>query len=1073
MSLTAAATFARRARHSRAAPHGSLSVSSSGSSAVAHHRWQQTRGLRFGRLWSSSLNAEYHRDVYRRHRELRYKYTENINRRLPWDKHSFAEDAKSLLKRALNDYWHPDRRGAHGYERYLNTHASSKTPDNPEGVRPGRNIEDAERAPLEHLLFSGKNKRAKGNARAGQDTASSVASRDNSASDWVIDPITNRKVPRKSLEDASASDEAVDIPVTRSKPRNPQFSDIDAHTTQEPVFYDGPPPEAELKMYNQVKIDAAPWDSVDEPTSQGTSSTTLDGDKRHTTSHGKVSGPGFLDALSWEHKEVRWHHHDGIASASGASMAGSWTLRPNPEYPDLHKYGPVRAHEPDGKYKSDAEVTQEYEDLDKYGPVRAHEPDGQYKAEQETAAVHEDLNKYGPVRAHEPDGKYKLEQESVLEHDDAAEYRPVRAHEPDGKYKDAAEATQEYEDLHKYGPVRAHEPDGKYKLEQETVQEYEDLDRYGPVLVHEPDGKYKVEQATTQEYEDLDKYGAVRAHEPDGKYKVEQEAVQKYDDLDKYGPVRAHEPDGKYKAEQEAVQTYDDLHLYGPVMVHEPDGKYKLEAEPPVDPEELSKYGPFYSHEPDGMYAANHVESKPDPAELAEYSKPFFSHEPDGMYAASSVDSKQDGAELVGYQAFRSHEPDGKYALRRAEPGPDAAELATYGPFRSHEPDGKYAAMNEALAAEPVEARYQHAFRSHEPDGKYAAQAASATEAQDLGNHEAFGYEDAETRPPSCETQPSRNAPDLEKYRTVQIDEPQKSPILASGEGCDPAELQRYQAVWWNEPDGKPTDEQTNGHTLFEYDTKGEASPNAAQEGKTHYRRMVEELMAQFAAEADAETDAQHSGRADPKSAGWTAGNAVHYGVEAAPRGKTDAPRSAQSMAPAEPFVYKILAFNPTTDCVETAETSSSVSDSAAHMTPAEVLLRISNPAKFLPHFGPLQAQGFEIVSGNADVLVFRKVREAVPDAQVSSVASSSVNPVDMTGAAPAALGSQSEEGVHREEPAVSGEAKSESGKQGRKNVTKRVAVGAAWLAGISYSLGVVGEYFRTGGSDGTGPRGL
>jgi hypothetical protein len=29
------------------------------------------------------------------------------------------------------------------------------------------------------------------------------------------------------------------------------------------------------------------------------------------------------------------------------------------------------------------------------------------------------------------------------------------------------------------------------------------------------------------------------------------------------------------------------------------------------------------------------------------------------------------------------------------------------------------------------------------------------------------------------------------------------------------------------------------------------------------------------------------------------------------------------------------------------------------------------------------------------------------------------------------------------------------------------------WLAGLSYSLGVVSEYFKSGGVDGKGPRGF
>jgi hypothetical protein len=57
-----------------------------------------------------------------------------------------------------------------------------------------------------------------------------------------------------------------------------------------------------------------------------------------------------------------------------------------------------------------------------------------------------------------------------------------------------------------------------------------------------------------------------------------------------------------------------------------------------------------------------------------------------------------------------------------------------------------------------------------------------------------------------------------------------------------------------------------------------------------------------------------------------------------------------------------------------------------------------------------------------------------------------------------------------------SGQKTSSDGKTGKKprmNAGKRVLIGGAWVAGISYALGVVGEYFTTGGVDGKGPTGF
>ncbi|KAI1421027.1 hypothetical protein F5Y12DRAFT_67625 [Xylaria sp. FL1777] len=205
---------------------------------------------------------------------------------------------------------------------------------------------------------------------------------------------------------------------------------------------------------------------------------------------------------------------------------------------------------------------------------------------------------------------------------------------------------------------------------------------------------------------------------------------------------------------------------------------------------------------------------------------------------------------------------------------------------------------------------------------------------------------------------------------------------------------------------------------------------------------------------------------------------------------------------PDEPTVYKILAYDPTKQTISVAQTTSVVPDLASPLSPTEVLLRLSNPVKFLPHFAPLQAEGFEIVSGGGDILVFRQVRPAKVAAEGGTAY---VNPIDMMGrsaAVPNAAAFVSPTGfvnydiprveeesgeppfrsnidVRREEPVFSGrkslpgEGGSKESKKPRMNVGKRIIIGGAWVAGISYSLGVVSEYFQTGGTDGKGPTGF
>jgi len=207
-----------------------------------------------------------------------------------------------------------------------------------------------------------------------------------------------------------------------------------------------------------------------------------------------------------------------------------------------------------------------------------------------------------------------------------------------------------------------------------------------------------------------------------------------------------------------------------------------------------------------------------------------------------------------------------------------------------------------------------------------------------------------------------------------------------------------------------------------------------------------------------------------------------------------------------EPTIYKILAYDPTMQSISTAETTSIVPDSATALTPAEVLLRLSNPAKFFPHFQPLQAEGYEIISGSGDVLIFRKVRSVGPPGTKSESSSSyqtrtrnTTNPIDGMQSRPvAATGNfasptgfvnydhppmpaeppfKSNIDVRREEPVFSGKStwseEGEKTKRKRPSLGKRVLVGGVMVGGLSYAIGVVAEFFRSGGVDGLGPQGF
>ncbi|KAK3391307.1 hypothetical protein B0H63DRAFT_520498 [Podospora didyma] len=925
---------------------------------------QQRRAIRFGRMWTSYLDPELQRDFCRRHRSPN-KYGETPKTRATWEwdnvlsAYQPQDSLHSELKHAISQQESFANARNEDTPQPIAKGSRRRTPDNPDGVRPGQSIEDAERAPLEDLLFGHKGNHwsprvtrrkhwwtPKPNNSLTDSLAEKVdnAAAVGAASDGYIDPITNRRVHKSSLDTAyTTPDGGVEPSASSFKSYRSQFSPL------------SPP-----------KIEAAPQETSSIPLSEPSREPVLESDG-YVANH---SNP-LLDALVSNHKDVSWHHSDGIKQSAGSTSAPSWQLGSKaPEFADLDRYRPAV----NSKHQSHAEATaQGYEDLDRYTSVRSREPDGTYNS--------------------------------------------------------AAKSTVNKQELGDYQAYLNHEPNGKYHASYDEAPAQEELDEYRK---------------------------------------------------------------------------------------------------------------PFFSHEPNGKYAANTTPLPRDKADLAKYQQGFRSHEPDGKYASRNAMFANDTADLESYGAFRSHEPNGKYAVTDAVLRAEISDAESYTAFRSHEPDGKYAKAGFSLTSEPSDLWQYQAVRSHNPDSKYTAQVESPSETPDLGNHEAFGYEDSETQ---CS--PPANTPAEEpEYEAVRYNEPDGKPASeGSKNDFDPPELSQYRAIRWNEPDGKPISQQK------EYPSNsslgGEPSGETEEESN-EYRQMLDRLMARSAAESDEASTQPQPQQAVMAEAAAAVSEDVKClqpaldrlnetqqqdtgkspAVPIADEPETDMAGSVDEQetpsvdttsgtaTPRETTtIYKILAYDQTVQCVDIAETTSIVPDSTAPLTPAEVLLRISNPSKFFPHFAPLQAQGFEIVSGSGDVLIFRKVRstaEATATPPPASQPVHAINPIDMMGsvrdtprdfsgaagrfasptgfvnynlpppnvapvAPPPRLDSKID--VRREEPVFSGPKADhfETGENNTKNLSlaKRVLVGAVWMAGISYSLGVVGEYFKTGGSNGKGPKGF
>ncbi|KAI9888160.1 MAG: hypothetical protein M1823_000095 [Watsoniomyces obsoletus] len=242
--------------------------------------------------------------------------------------------------------------------------------------------------------------------------------------------------------------------------------------------------------------------------------------------------------------------------------------------------------------------------------------------------------------------------------------------------------------------------------------------------------------------------------------------------------------------------------------------------------------------------------------------------------------------------------------------------------------------------------------------------------------------------------------------------------------------------------------------------------------------------------------------------------------------------KPASSASQSSSTVYKVLALDPLTQEISSAIMTSSTAGPIESITSlAEIIPKLRSPARFMAYIGPLQADGFELVSGGGDALVFKQVREPVQSSSNNNnnkasvtvddlheldrrAANAYVNPIDGTTmgnfASPTGFvsyntafnspeyeaqtsipdissdatrmaGGQSK--VTREEPVFSGRQKwqddeSQEAQEGRGakrggKVARRILWGGAWVAACSYAVGVVTEFFRTGGSDGTGVEGF
>lgn len=976
MLTTSTSQLTARARCSR-------SGASAPSAALIRH--QQSRNFRFGRIWTSldpeSHPREFHRDISRRQRKLRHKYAESLERRLSWEDHPGAADAKKELKWMIHDFCDKEPRSE---ER----RSKRKTPDNPTGVRPGQNIEDVERGPMEHLLFGDKRS---DNWFSPFQSMKDLLARElehitthtngrgsrvvEAEGEYVIDPITNRKVPKVATDAVySSPDLGVETPASTAEPYKSQFAHFSPPPVAEaqgPIFYDGPPPEAELEKYAQVQVDSEPWDS------------THDEHSSPTVLQPRLESEEYEKSHSTPNQEkVFWHHNGGLAPPSDSiqfDRRNKDSIQSGGLGTGDHK---IHVHVGSGKafnkslgLDQNPATTQSHEHVEKSEPAAAEPNHPQDEVNEEPYQVRN-------IYTGEP---------NVVDAAELNRYKAFRYNEPDGKPPSATEDGQRYDsaEVQKYQAVRYNEPDGKLSSAQEN-------DGYDPLEVR--------------------KYQAFRYNEPNGRPATEDPAASRAAEAAKYQPFAYNEPDGKPSSAVDMDTSHDaELARYRTAAL-EADGKQADAAdEGDIDPSELRKYQPFGYNEPDG----SNVEDVDATARSLE-----------------EFDQEQRAGHRMPYLEPTEQERAEDLDLLRASDIRSVFE--------------KTAAPKETVPRNVLEtsmSRLATAFDAEVQEAAVSLKEAkqrSSEEKQLTGNYvRDFPEEFARSWTSSVIPEPNvRSTAASSSPLQPALDRQEKRSVKPSAQGLP----EGYQPDFLSkEPQGL--------QTSYEKEVGGKTQPIVA----TQYGDV-------------AQTKPTPEDATTAKSAPST------------------------SSAPSVPTLYKVLAYDPSTRSINIADTTSIVASTEAPLTPAEVLLRLSNPAKFVSHFGPLQAQGYEIASGNGDVLVFRKVR----DATTSTSTTPSINPIDMTGSTPRTFPDPatgrfasptgfvnydfppatkhrfvSNIDVRREEPVFSGGKTRSEGGRGKKSLPKRMVVGAAWVAGVSYALGVMGEYFRTGGADGLGPRGL
>ncbi|KAF5722101.1 hypothetical protein FMUND_3193 [Fusarium mundagurra] len=925
---------------------------------------------------SSSTSSEFRNG--RRRGSVRFQQPTSLSRSISWDTKSKASSKKSA--KGFNRSVDPSK--------FTTIDQVAAWANDLFGIRPGANIEDVERSAIEHL-FRGDSKanirkatltnahhfsRANTSAASSKDTLFSAVHGQDAT---FIDPITNRRVSKSTMAGTAARyDAQQDLKPT-------DFVDVSAEADSTPKYND-------LDKYKP---------NIDTETKQ-------------------PDEPKYDDLDKYE------------------PVVDERPQEKSTEYDDLDKYGPVKYNEPDGKRPATAEEdSKQYKDLDKYSSANLDDPlaKRQLTAE-EQSKVYDDLDQYKPVYHNEPDGKRPQTAEELSKnYDDLHMYnKGTYWNEPDGlRELTPEELSKDYKDLHMYGPVAWNEPDGLRRLTpEEESKQYKDLDKYGD--------PFEASQAALKAHEkaQMDRTMRGKPLAPKVDAPVE-DFASKYDDLHLYGPYYWNEPDGLREPTQEELsKNYDDLHLYGGVFQwNEPDGLRPLTAEEKskhysdihkyaasdlsprteqVHPEEASK---VYEDLP----AYRKFENADDPAprthpevaskkynDLGAY-KSFENGDPQTERVHPEVASKQ-------YRDLHKYPSTGfDDIIQAVHPEVLSKNYTDLGSYRHSD----FASQAQGYPVQPEDAskvfqdlRKYTGVRPNEPTGKMSVpldevarglrEFDSKAGSQDSPDSALYTYTRSPNRssPGSTETSMDPSGPEsADAIRAAVLRRAQESSEGAENQNLSGNKGQQVKTAHASEltgnyardfpeefarswsRDNSPSKSVLlpNGFSGTSPPTKESSSsmedvePGSMDESFPVDNTRLKTALDRYAAKRTKDPYS-HEPQGLQTSYSEECGRPTIPILEKHYKSTTEESTTKTPKMP-NTASYKIVAFDPVSRVMSVAEANSAVGASDKPMPIPDALVKLVDPANFLPYVKSLQEEGYEVVSGSGQMLIFRKMQ--------------------------------------------------------------------------------------------------